>query len=63
MRKDPNISKEFMLVSVVKLQSLVRGFLGRVRAKQLKKLQKIKKKYFLEEEFWETLSSSRIFNP
>jgi|LauGreDrversion4_2_1035121.scaffolds.fasta_scaffold72748_1 hypothetical protein len=41
---------------VVKLQSFWRGYRDRIVVALLKKSSRVKKKYFLEEEFWETIS-------
>lgn len=47
--------------TVIKLQSTWRGFRTRYMIKLLKKSLKLKKKYFLDEEFEETISSTRIY--
>jgi hypothetical protein len=41
---------------VVLLQKVWRGFRARFLVAMLKKAIRVKKKYFLEEEFWETIS-------
>ena len=47
---------------VVKIQALWRGFRARLISNILKKAMRVKKKYFLDEEFWETVSSTTIYN-
>jgi hypothetical protein len=46
---------------VVRIQSAWRGFRARYLVALLRKASKVKKKYFLEEEFWETLSKTAGF--
>ena len=55
-------SDSVKIESVIKLQALVRGYYARMLTRVLKKSIKKKKKYFLEEEFWETISKSKVFN-
>jgi hypothetical protein len=45
---------------IVKIQSAWRGYHARLITELLKKAMRVKKKYFLDEEFWETISSSQI---
>jgi hypothetical protein len=45
------------------MQALIRGFLSRTVIKSLRKAIKVKKKYFLEEEFWETISKTSKYIP
>jgi hypothetical protein len=47
---------------VVKIQAFWRGFRARLISNILKKAMRVKKKYFLDEEFWETASSTVLFN-
>ena len=47
---------------VRQMQSLWRGYRARFLVALLRKASRVKKKYFLEEEFWETLSSTMTFN-
>jgi hypothetical protein len=41
---------------------LIRGFISRVAVRALRKAIRVKKKYFLEEEFWETISKNNKYN-
>lgn len=50
------------LKQIIKIQSAWRGHRARFITKIKKKGMKVKKKYFLDEEFQETISSSQIFN-
>ena len=46
---------------ILKIQSVFRGHRARVMTSILKKAARIKKKYFLEEEFWETIQRGVVF--
>lgn len=45
------------------MQSVWRGYRTRLMVEIIRKASKIKKKYFLEEEFKETISRTAIFKP
>ena len=47
---------------MIKIQALWRGFKARLISNILKKAIRVKKKYFLDEEFWETISSTAKYN-
>ena len=46
---------------VIEIQRIWRGYRTRLFVTLLKKATKLKKKYFLEEEYWETVSSTDNF--
>ena len=46
------------LKKMILIQALIRGFLGRARVRRLKASLQNKKRYFLDEEFWETVSKT-----
>ena len=47
---------------MIRIQATWRGFRTRFLTKLLKKSTRMKKKYFLEDEFWETLSKTKIYD-
>lgn len=53
---------QISIKTVLLIQRMWRGFRDRYRVILLRKATAIKKKYFLEEEFWETLSKDHALN-
>ena len=55
-------STSYSLDQVLRLQSVWRGYHTRLMTDILKKASRLKKKYFLDEEFFETVSKTVKFN-
>ena len=53
---------QIKLESIIKLQAFIRGYYARIMTRILKNQVKVKKKYFLEDEFWETISKIEIYD-
>jgi hypothetical protein len=41
---------------------LIRGKISRTEAGTMRKIMRTKKRYFLDEEFWETLSKTNLYS-
>ncbi|CDW78312.1 UNKNOWN [Stylonychia lemnae] len=49
------------LDQVIRIQAVIRGVRTRFMTQILKKTLKVKKKYFIDEELWETINKNKIF--
>lgn len=58
---DEALIKQVDESKVLMIQTVWRGYRARLFVSLLKKATKLKKKYFLEEEYWETVSTAVSF--